>query len=234
MKSLILSSGFGTRLYPLTRNKAKGLLPYKGRPLISYVVDKVPRDIEILVNINKKFEADFRQWQKSIRREITLCVEPVFTEEESLGAIGSVVYWIRTKNITDDLLIIASDNYFEFDLSKFISSFNGRNTLVAVYDLGDKSKANQYGVVQLDGHAITEFEEKPPEPKSSLIATACWLLPSRVFPMLFEFYSGGRRDNLGSFIASLMGRDEVHAYTFTELWVDVGDIDTYNSLQASL
>ena len=231
MKSLILSSGFGTRLYPLTANKAKGLLQYKGRPLISYIVDKVPQDMEILVNTNKKFEADFRQWQKSMHREITLCVEPVFTEEQSFGAIGSVDYWVRTKNIIDDLLVIASDNYFEFDLSKFISAYNGKNTLVAVHDIGDKSEANLYGVVQLDGYKIAEFDEKPPKPKSSLVSTACYILPSRVFPILFEFCAGGKRANLGSFIAYLMSRDEVHAYTFTELWFDVGSIDIYTLVQ---
>jgi len=231
MKSLILSSGFGTRLYPLTANKAKGLLQYKGRPLISYIVDKVPQDIEILVNTNKKFEADFRQWQKSMHREITLCVEPVFTEEQSFGAIGSVDYWVRAKNIIDDLLVIASDNYFEFDLPQFISAYNGKNTLVAIHDIGDKSKANQYGVVQLDGHKIAEFDEKPPKPKTSLVGTACYIFPSRVFPILSEFYAGGKRANLGSFIGYLISRDEVHAYTFTEVWFDLGSLDMYNLVQ---
>lgn len=61
MKSLILASGFGTRLYPLTITTAKCLLPYKGKPIISHVVDKIPQDIDILVNTNKKFEADFRR-----------------------------------------------------------------------------------------------------------------------------------------------------------------------------
>ncbi len=231
MKSLILSSGFGIRLYPLTTNKAKGLLAYKGNLLISYIVGKIPQDIEILVNTNKKFEADFRQWQRSINREITLCVEPVFTEAQSFGAVGSIAYWVRTNKIVDDLLVIASDNYFEFDLSKFISGFNGKNTLVAVHDIGDKIKASQYGVVKLDGNKIAELNEKPPKPKSSLIATACYILPSRVFPLLFEFCARGQKTNLGSFIAYLITKDEVHAYTFAERWFDVGSIDTWNLIQ---
>ena len=56
MKSLVLSSGFGTRLYPLTLTVAKGLLEYRGRPLIDYVIDKLLPDVDILVNVNKKFE----------------------------------------------------------------------------------------------------------------------------------------------------------------------------------
>ena len=231
MKSLILASGFGTRLYPLTITKAKALLEYKGKALISHVVDKIPQDIDILVNINKKFEADFRRWQDTIGRAVTLCVEPVFTEEQAFGAVGSLDYWIRAKNIGEDLLVIASDNYFEFDLSQFIAAYNGKNTLVAVYDIGDKSKASQYGVVQLDGCKIAGFEEKPAQPKSSLIAIACYILPPRIFPLLFQCCAKGKRDNLGDFIAYLIEIDEVHAYAFSEMWFDMGSIDVYQSLQ---
>ena len=186
MKTLILASGFGTRLYPLTLTKAKALLEYKGKASISHVLDKIPQNIDVLVNINKKFEADFRRWQDTTGRAVTLCVEPVFTEEQAFGAVGSLDYWIKAENITDDLLVIASDNYFEPDLSKFIAAYNGRNTLVAVYDIGDNSRASQYGVVQLDGGRIAGFEEKPAQPKSSLVAVACYILPPRIFPLLFQ------------------------------------------------
>ena len=231
MKGLILASGFGTRLYPLTLTKAKALLEYKGKASISHILDKIPQNIDILVNINKKFEADFRRWQDTTGRAVTLCVEPVFTEEQAFGAVGSLDYWIKAENIIDDLLVIASDNYFELDLSKFIAAYNGRNTLVAVYDIGDKSKASQYGVVQLDGRRIAGFEEKPAQPKSSLVAVACYILPPRVFPLLSQYCAQKKRDNLGNFIAYLIEKDEVQAYVFSELWFDIGSIEVYQSLQ---
>jgi len=231
MKSLILASGFGTRLYPLATTKAKGLLEYKGKALLSHIVDKIPQDIDILVNTNKKFEADFRRWQDAIGRAVTLCVEPVFTEEQAFGAVGSLDYWIRAKSIADDLLVIASDNYFELDLRRFIAAYNGKNTLVAVYDIGDRNKAKPFGVVQLDGRRITELAEKPAQPKSSLIAVACYIFPPRIFPLLFQFCGKGKKDNLGNFIAYLIETDEVHAYTFSEMWFDIGSVDVYQSLQ---
>jgi glucose-1-phosphate thymidylyltransferase len=231
MKSLILAGGFGTRLYPLNANRAKGLLEYKGKALISHIVSKIPEDIDILINTNKKFEAHFRRWQGTISRRVTLCVEPVFTEKQTFGAVGSVDYWIRTKNIVDDLLVIASDNYFEFDLPQFMATYNGKNALVAIYDIGDKSKASQFGVAQLDGRKIIGFEEKPTEPRCSLVATACYIFPQRVFPLLSRYCAEGKKDNLGGFIAYLVNRDEVYAYTFSELWFDIGNIDIYESLQ---
>ena len=75
-------------------------------------------------------------------------MEEVYSDEEKLGAIGSLDHWIKKKNINEDLLLFGSDNYFEFDLSRFIAAFNGNNVLIAVYDVGDLSKATRYGVVK--------------------------------------------------------------------------------------
>ena len=60
-----------------------------------------------------------------------------------------------------DLMLDIGDNYFEFDLSKFIAAYNGKNSLVAVYDIGDPQKASQFGVVRLAGYKIAELKEKP-------------------------------------------------------------------------
>jgi len=227
MQCLILASGFGTRLYPLTLNKSKALLEYKGVPLINHVLNKVSRDIDLFVTTNKKFEGDFGKWLSALNRPVTLCVEPVYKQEERLGAVGSLDYCIKKQKISDDLLVLGSDNYFEFNLPAFISAFDGKTTLVAVNDIQDKDKATQFGVVRLDGNRIIEFVEKPRKPKSSLVATACWIVPARVLSLLGEFAQGGRKDNMGDFIAYLVSRDEVHAYVFNELWLDIGSTETY-------
>lgn len=220
MKCLILAGGFGTRLYPLI-NKPKALLEYKGKPLLSHLVDKMPPNVEIMVSTNLKFEADFRQWQQGVDRDIELCVEAIWREEQKKGALGSLDFWVNTKRIGEDLLVIAGDNYFEFDFSQFIAAYDGNNALVAVHDIGDKSRAGQFGVVRLDGYRLAGLEEKPDQPTSSLIATACYIFPPRIFPLLRQ-YCSIKRDNLGNFISHLIQVDQVHGYLFTEPWFDIG------------
>lgn len=222
MKCLILAGGFGTRLYPLTIYKAKALLEYQGKPVLTHILDRVPDNIDIFVSCNRKFEADFYHWQRGINRQVEICVEDVWADDQKKGAVGSLHFWVSSKNITEDLLVIAGDNYFELDLARFIAAYNGRNALIAVYDIGDRSKASQFGVVQLDRDRIVKFVEKPPHPTSSLVATACYILPPRVLSMLGDYCKLGERDNLGAFIAYLVGKEEVSAYTFTELWFDIG------------
>ncbi len=41
MKLIILAAGYATRLYPLTLNQPKPLLPVAGKPMLEHVLDKI-------------------------------------------------------------------------------------------------------------------------------------------------------------------------------------------------
>ncbi len=230
MKCLILAGGFATRLYPLTINKAKALLEYKGKPVITHIVNRIPPSLDVIVSTNKKFEADFWHWQRTLNRSVDLGIEEALSDEQKKGAVGAVDFWIRNKNINDDLMIIAADNYFEFDLQDMLRQFDGYNPLIAVYDVGDKEKACeigktcQVGLAILEKNRIIRLDEKPQRPTSSVIASGIYILPSRIFSTLAKYAFQDKRDNLGSFISFLLDQgEEVQAYTFNQLWMDIGD-----------
>ena len=225
MKCLILASGFGTRLYPLTRNKAKALIEYNGKPLLTHIVERIPLNIDIFIATNRKFEIDFRRWRNGIDRKIEIDVEDVWTEKQKKGALGSLIFWVEQANINEDLLILASDNYFEFDLCQFIAAYSGRNALVAVHDIGDKDKAGRFGVVEVEKGRIVKCVEKPRHPETSLIGIACYVFPRRLFAVLSHFHAQHPDlDELGHFITYLVKYDEVDAYIFTEVCKDIASI----------
>ena len=186
MKCLILASGFGTRLYPLTQKIAKGLLPYKGKPVISHIVEKIPGDIDIFVSVNRKFAPQYTDWQKGLDRHVDLWVEPVDNEEQMLGAVGSLDYWIKGNNICDDLLVIAGDNYFSSNLSGFLSAFDSQNTLIAVYDIEkERRRDGNSASSNWKEQGLPILAEKPQNPQSSLVSTACYTcFPHVLFPCL--------------------------------------------------
>ena len=222
---MILASGFGTRLYPLTRDTAKALIEYRGKPLLTHIVERIPRNTDILLVTNRKFEVDFRRWQDNTDRRAKIAIEDVWTEKDKEGALGSLTFGIEQGNINEDLLVLASDDYFEFDLSRFVAAYNGENALVAVHDIGDKDRARQFGVVEVERGRIVKCEEKPMHPKTSLIGIACYILPPRLFPVLSRYHHEHPEiDQLGHFITYLVEYDAVDAYVFTELWLDTADI----------
>jgi glucose-1-phosphate thymidylyltransferase len=225
VKCLILASGFGTRLHPLTRDTAKALIEYEGKPLLTHIVGKVPHSIDIFLVTNRKFEMDFRHWRANIDRKVELAIEDVWTEKEKKGALGSLTFGIEQGNINEDLLVLASDDYFEFDLSRFIAAHDGNNALVAVHDIGDKNRARQFGVVEVEKGRIVKCEEKPMHPKTSLVGTACYILPPRVLPVLSRYHREHPEiDQLGHFVTYLIEYDKVNAYFFSERWLDTASI----------
>ncbi|HAS04285.1 MAG TPA: hypothetical protein DCR71_00725 [Dehalococcoidia bacterium] len=139
-----------------------------------------------------------------------------------LGAIGSLNYWIKGNNIDDNLLIIAGDNYFSSDLSGFLSAFDLKDTIIALYDVGNKEEARQFGSVRLEGTKVIELTEKSANPQSGLVSTACYAFPSRIIPLLDDYCKNVKRDNLGSFISHLVKIDSVQGYILDGLWFDIG------------
>lgn len=222
MKCLIPAGGFGRRLYPLTISVPKAMLPYKGKPLIDYIIQRIPANMDIFISTNQRFANIFSDWQKKQTRKIEMCIEAAETEQDKLGAVSSIDYWIKQKKICDDLLVIAADNYFEFDITMFTTAYDQKHTLMAVYDIASREKAKQFGVVTLEKKRVLEIEEKPQEPKSTLVSTACYIFPVRVLHFFADYCAGERKDNLGNFISYLIGKDEVESFQFTEPWFDIG------------
>jgi len=227
MKCIILAGGFATRLWPLTENKAKPLLHLKDKPLISHIVDKIPKDIEIIVSTNAVFEDEFSKWAKDFSdRPLKIFVEDSASDEFKKGALGATAFVIEQEKIDEDLMLLAGDNYIEFDMEEFIDKFDG-NPLLAAYDIKDLKQAGKFGVVvQREGH-VHEFQEKPDNPKSTLVSTGCYIFPKRNLRDIVD-YAKEKNDDLGGIFEYLLKKGEpIRVFRFDERWIDIGSFDAY-------
>src|ERR687886_2145865 len=59
MRAMILAAGYGTRLWPLTIDRAKPAIPLMGKPLVGYVAEYLARYgcREIAVNLHHRPES---------------------------------------------------------------------------------------------------------------------------------------------------------------------------------
>ncbi len=230
MKCLILAGGLGLRMGELGEGVAKPLLPLGSKLIIDYIVESIPKSIDIIVSTNQKFESDFRNWLTGQDREIDLIIENPACDGDKMGACSAIDFAIRHRDITEDLVVIGGDNLFTTGVADFIKASDEEHPLVGVYDVEGLRAARCFGVVTIKEGRIVKLTEKPAHPESSIIAAACYSLPPRVFHHISDFCSI-KRDNLGGLIAYLVDKEKVYPYYIRGEWFDIGTPEVYKYLQ---
>lgn len=230
MKAVILVAGYATRLYPLTKDTPKPLLTVGGKPIIDYIVEQINKISvvdEIFVVSNHKFAAHFEEWaaRKNNAKKITVLDDGTSTEETRRGAIGDIYYTITENSIDDDMVIIAGDNLFTYNLEENFDYFVEKgDDCVCVKQFNDPEMIKQLGVVLLDeNNRVIDFEEKPEKPKSDKASFATYFYKRETVP-LFKTYldEGNKPDAPGNFLAWLYKRKPVYAYVMNGECYDIG------------
>jgi len=237
MNVLILAAGYATRLYPLTLNKAKPLLEIAGKPMIEWLFDhlrSVPQLGTIFIVTNDKFASDFQQWadvyeKRHSQLEIKIINDGSKSDDDKLGAIGDINLVLTREELGQgDLLVVAGDNLFIEPLRNFVDFARTKEATVAIYDVGSLETIKKYGCVTIDKNGvITQFEEKPKDPKSTLAAVALYYYSSGVLPLFTTYLAAGNNpDQPGRFLQWLYTRKPVHTFQITGQWLDIGSKET--------
>ena len=238
MKAIILAAGYATRLYPLTLNMPKALLPIGGKPIIDHIVakmDTVEELDEIYVVSNDKFAGHFEEWVKTAVSRVPIRVLNDGTTDDSnkRGAIGDISFVIDEMKIDDDLMVIAGDNFFTYSLKDYVRFFREKDRdCVCVKVWEDESQLSQFGIALLDwAGKVLDIEEKPAKPKSNTVVFAAYLYKKETVPMFAEYLAAGNKpDAPGNFPAWLYKKQEVYAYTFDGECYDVGTPESYHEV----
>jgi glucose-1-phosphate thymidylyltransferase len=237
MKLIILAAGYATRLYPLTLNQPKPLLPVAGKPMIEHVVDHVAsiRDIDhAYVVTNAKFVTHFENWAKSYTRPnlpfgFTIVNDGSTDDSNKLGAIGDLHLVLTSHEVNDDIIVIGGDNLFSNDLDEFGAYCKQKNAPVTgVYDVGDLEAIKKYNAIEIDeDNRITYFEEKPKNPKSTLTGIALYFYPQVTLALIHQYIEEGNNpDQPGRLVQWMYPRVPYHVWKVPGLWYDVGSIET--------
>ncbi|UHH25848.1 sugar phosphate nucleotidyltransferase [Halobacterium noricense] len=233
MKAVVLAGGYATRLWPITKHRPKMFLPVGD----STVIDEIFADLEaddrieeVFVSTNERFAEDFREYlADSDFQKPTLTVEDTSEEDEKFGVVGALAQLVNRENVDDDLVVVAGDNLISFDIAEFVDFFEAKGTpALAAYDVGSLERAKSYGLVDLDGDEVVDFQEKPEHPKSTLVSIACYAFPRETLPDLQTYLEEGENpDEPGWFLQWLQARQSVHAFTFEGAWFDIGTPESY-------
>ena len=183
MKGIILAGGSGTRLYPITKNLSKQLLPVYDKPMIYY-----PLSILMLAGIKEiliiSTSEDLPRFQKLLGSGSELGIKFEYIIQPSPDGIAQA--FILGKNFikNDDVCLILGDNiYYGQGLVNLLlqATKQVEEKKMATVFASYVNDPERYGIVSFDkmGYANT-IEEKPQKPKSNYAVTGLYFYPNDV------------------------------------------------------
>ncbi|MSU56595.1 MAG: nucleotidyltransferase family protein [Pedosphaera sp.] len=234
---MILAAGYATRLYPLTLNQPKPLLPVAGKPMVEHVLDNLAPITgidRVYVVTNAKFAPHFRKWSADYRAkhpkfEIAVCDDNSTDDSNKLGAIGDINFVLRTQNVDDDVIVVAGDNLFSDQLADFGKCCREKNApVLALYDVDNLEEIKKYNSISVDGAGkITFFEEKPKNPTSTLTGIALYYYPRHTLAMIRQYITEGNNpDQPGRLVQWFYPRTPFYTWRVPGLWFDIGSKET--------
>lgn len=237
MKLIVLGAGYATRLYPLTLDQPKPLLPVAGKPMLEHVLDNLKSLTNldhIYIVTNAKFAGHFQRWADAYATKhegapITIINDQTTNESNRLGAIGDIDLVLTQAAIDDDVVVVAGDNLFSQKLEQFGEFCSEcRGPVLAVYDVGDLEEIKKYNAIEIDeADRITFFEEKPVQPKSTLTGIALYYYPKSALPLIRQYVAeGNNADQPGRLVQWLYPRLPFYIWRVPGIWYDVGSKET--------
>lgn len=226
MKAMILAGGLSTRLYPLTKQVPKPLVPVVGEPnavhliryLKAYGIDQIAINVHYLADMIVDTLGDGSAY--GVRLEY-------LHEKVLLGSAGAVE---QMKYFLGDapFVVVGCDDLTDIPLDRLLA-FHREKQAVATIGLVEREEVDQYGVVVTapDGR-ITGFQEKPAKgtERSKLVNTGIYAFTPKIFDHIPAgvFYDFGKNvfPALQQAQAAFYGYDARGAY-----WCDIGTPGEY-------
>jgi glucose-1-phosphate adenylyltransferase len=181
--AVVLAGGKGSRLGPLTRDRAKPAVPFGGVYRIidftlSNCLNSGVRRIMVLTQY-KAMSLDRHitlGWRNYLCRELGEFIDVVppqqrIDEQWYQGTADAVYQNIYTleKERPEAVIILAGDHIYKMDYSKLVAFHQekGADLTIAALRVKAKDAARQFGIMQAAGDGrVVGFEEKPVEPKT--------------------------------------------------------------------
>ena len=225
LKAVILAGGKGTRLYPITKEIPKPLLPVKRRPILNYLIDLFHSFgiKEIAILINKDFREDFDWWEKRYYPKNKI---KIVEEKKPLGTFGGL--WLLRNWLKDPFFLTNGDELKKIDLRK-MASFHQKSKTPATVALVKVSNPRDYGVVICKKGIIQEFLEKPSPPTKLLVGgkkSANYINAGLYLfsPEIFNYHPGLKFSMVEKDILPKLAKEKKLAgFKFNGKWLDCGN-----------
>ena len=183
MRAIVLSAGYGTRLWPLTEDRTKPAIPILGKPLVGYVAEYLASYgfNEIVVNLHHRPESVRKALGDGSRFGVKL--HYVLEEPEILGTSGALD---NTREFFehDTFLVVNGKIITDIDLRAALETHRQTNALATLVLLPN-ARRERFSVVETENGRVTRFAGMP-DPSAingpaPLMFTGIHIMEPRIF-----------------------------------------------------
>lgn len=189
MRAMILSAGYGTRLWPLTEDRTKPAIPILGKPLVGYVAEYIARYgwNDVLVNLHHRPESV----KRALGTGSNFGVKIEYIEEpEILGTSGALDN-ARSLLDSDTFLVVNGKIITDIDLSQALETHR-RSGAIATMVLLPNIKRERFTVVETKDGFLDSFGPMPaPQPSADEPAPLMFTGIQFFEPRIFNFIPRG-------------------------------------------
>ena len=243
---MLLAGGQGTRLGILTKNVAKPAVPYGGKyRIIDFPLSNCTNSGIDVVGVLTQYRplelnayiGSGAPWDLDLTNGGVFVLPPYQTGKTgewyrgTANAIYQNMSFIAQYD-PDYVLILSGDHIYKMDYSAMLREHikNDADVTIAVREV-PWEEAPRFGILNTDEEGrITEFEEKPRQPKSNKASMGVYIFTwDKLRKYLEEDEANPKSENdFGKNVipAMLADNQRMFTYTFEGYWKDVGTIES--------
>ena len=244
--AMLLAGGQGSRLYVLTGEMAKPAVPFGGKyRIIDFPLSNCTNSgidtVGVLTQYRPLELNDYigsgQPWDLDGSNGGVHILPPYMSSKGGTwykGTANAIYQNIGFVDLYDPeyVVVLSGDHIYKMDYSKMVArhKVSGAACTISVMEV-PWSEASRFGIMNVDeADNITEFQEKPKEPKSNLASMGIYVFSWRVLRQyLTEDEADPASENdFGKNIIPKMLADgqKMVAYRFSGYWKDVGTLES--------
>lgn len=228
MRAMILAAGYGTRMFPLTVDRAKPALPFLNRPLVGYVAAYLSSFgvREVLVNLHHQGD--------SVRRALGdgshFGVRTHFIEEPEILGTGGALDNARELLDADTFIAINGKIITDIDLSLALKTHRRANALATLV-LRRNPRRERFSIVEIEGELLKGFGGMPTpvfEPAAAnapLMFTGIQILEPRIFDYIPRHRFSHTTTDV--YLPALKNGERIVAHIAEGKWYELSTLQRY-------
>lgn len=229
MKGVLLAGGSGTRLYPLTHNLSKQMLPVYDKPLIYYSLSSLMmagiRDVLVVSSSRhlsgfKSLLGNGRKWGMELE----------YVSQKEPGGIAHALILAEAFLERESCILALGDNLFLGPDMETLIHRAIENNIGATIFACPVDDPERYGVLELGDNGVAlSIEEKPKIPKSTYAVTGFYVYDSGVVEFAKKLAPSSRNELEITDINKIYleeGRLNVEIIDDKIQWIDTGTCES--------